>query len=321
VVLGKGQQLVDYYELRPFGAAGGGKGSLRLPPDEIIHFAEPHPFHLIDGYSPLQACAEWLDVDEAITRSQWAAFINQCVPGLHIELGPEYVDPDQEALEKISRRIDEKFQGTLKTGKTIVTPPGAKLNGYTHTPEEMAYLESGDHSRDRALSIFGTPKEITGQQPSGSELSWYAPMLMFCRFTIKPRLEWAGQVLTEKLAARFGEDLRIYWDDPTPNNPEQVNRDIQTQFQTGAITPNEVRAIFGREPYETGGDDPLISRGVSVLPMNTGKHEDFNIPTSEVAKEEADFPEEEERPDPGQVLPSANGGRFGASLNGLHGRK
>lgn len=319
VVLGKGQHYVDYYEIRPFGTSGG-RGSLRLPPDEIIHFAEPHPFNLIDGYSPLTACAQWLDVDEATVRSQWATFINQAVPGLHIELGEEYVDPDEATLERIRKKIDEKFQGTLKHGQTIVTPPGAKLQGYTNTPTEMAYIESCDASRDRVLSIFGVPKEVVGQQPTGSDLSWYAPMLMFCRFTIRPRLEWFGQTLTEKLARRWDEKFRIYWDDPTPDNPEQINKDIETDAKYGAITPNEIRAIRGREPYGKGGDDPLVSGGLSPLKINTGKEpEPFEVPAIEAlkAQQEAEKAEAEAQAKEQEAAAmQANGGPPGANGNG-----
>jgi len=322
VVLGKGRQLVDYYELRPFGTSGG-RGALRLPPDEVIHFAEPHPYNLIDGYAALQGCAEWFDSDEAVTRSQWAAFVNQSVPGLHIELGPEYVDPDEATLERIRKRIDEKFQGTLKTGQTIITPPGAKLQGYTNTPTEMAYLESADQTRDKCLAAYGTPKEVVGQQPSGNELSWYAPMLQFCRFTIKPRLEWFGQVLTEKLAWRYDESLRVYWNDPTPDNPQQVNADLQADFAAGTITPNEWRAVRGREPYQKGGDDPLVPSSLSPLKINTGKEpEEYEVPVLEAlkAQQQAEQAEAEQQMQKEQMAAAAqNGdGMPGQSGNGKH---
>lgn len=236
---------VKWYEVRPFL----GPGFFKFPPEEIIHVKYPSPIHPIDGWSPQQAGSEWIDAAESVDRSRFFQFRNGCFPIGNLELGAEYNDPDDADLERIYAKFFSRIQGEQNYGRPIITPPGAKYVPLTINPAEMAYVESADQLRDWVLALYGVPKEIAGIQDAGSEIAMYGPLIQFTQRTIAPKLRYLSQVLTRWLAARYDPCLRLWWDDPAPVSPEQVNRDLAIDAANGWIMPNEGRAVRGRRPY------------------------------------------------------------------------
>lgn len=259
-------ELVDYYEVRPMI----GTAPLKIPPRDMIHFRWKNPLHKLDGHSSQQAISEWIDAAESVNTSRFFQFKNGCMATGSIELGENYNDPDDAELDRIYAKFFARLQGEQNVGRPIIMPPGAKYTPLTIAPQEMAYVESADQLRDWVLAALGVPKEIVGIQSAGAEIAMYGPINQFFTQCIIPKLQYLGQVLTERLASRWDADLRTWWDDPTPPSPTQVNQDLETDFKWGIRTPNEGRALRGLEPYRFGGDDPLLPVGTAPMPMGTG---------------------------------------------------
>jgi len=95
--------------------------------------------------------------------------------------------------------------------------------------------------------------------------SLMASYISFMQMTVNPLLRYMGQVLTEKVAKLYDDSLRVWWEDITPQDPELTEKQIQTDLMCGAITPNEVRLMRGREPYpDTWGDQPIIPMNMAT---------------------------------------------------------
>ncbi len=265
-------RLIEYYEVRPWI----GPGILRFPPEDVIHLRFKSPIHKIDGYSPQTAGAEWIDTGEAVNRSRFFQFKNGCFPIGNLKLGEGYADPDDEELERIYAKFFARFQGEQNYGKPIITPPGAEYVPLTINPTEMAYTQSADQLRDWILALWGVPKEVAGIQDAGSEIAMYGPLRQFAENCLMPRLTYLGQALTEKLAHRWDKRLRVWWDDPTPDDPAQKRADLQARYAMQAVTPNEVRAEYGAAPYKLGGNNPMGT--AQELPLNEPETLDSPMP-------------------------------------------
>lgn len=282
-------ELIQYYEVRPWGGMGSA-GMLKFPPDEVIMEIDKSPINKIDGYSPLAALAQWIDLDESISKSRWAQMMNQARPELWIELGPGYEDPTDDRIARIEAKLAARFQGEYNYAKPIVTPPGAKLTPLSFSPGEMAYEQSGEQTRDMILSGFAVPPSAVGLSKDMTYGSILATLGALCAFCLNPKLAASGQTQTKHLASRYDEKtpafssrsgaggragnrrVRLWYDDCVPADPQQVNSDLQADLQGYAITPNEVRALRGRKPYKNGGDDPMGPGpgGIAPIPLNTG---------------------------------------------------
>lgn len=268
-------QLVQYYEIRPWGGMGS-SGILRFPPTEVIPFSWKSPLNKVDGYSPLAAAAQWIDTEESISRSRWSQFMNQATPSCFVELGPEYEDMDDNDIARVEAKFAAKYSGEYNSGRIAFGPPGSKVTPLGFNPTEMSYFQSEEQIRDMILSTFGVPKAAVGINQDMTFGSILATLAGFCTFGINPRLSLLGQRLTKFLAPHFDgprERIKIWWDDCAPADPAQVNADIAADAAVAAVTPNEVRQLRGRPPYEHGGDDPLVSGpgGLVPLPLNTGE--------------------------------------------------
>jgi len=262
--IGNGR-VPEYYQIRPFW--GGAAKPLNLPAEEVIWLSYKNPIHKFDGYSPLTAGAEWLDVAQSIDRSRFWSFKNGCFPLGAITMGEGFVDPDGSEIERIGARFINRYQGEMNTGRPLILPPGSEYNPLTIAPTEMAYPESADQMRDWILALFGVPKEVAGIQDQGSEIAMDGPRAQFVENCIAPDLRYLSQALTQHLARRWDDRLRIWWDDPTPDNPEDTRANVSLLAQYGGITPNEMRTIILQlEPFTLGGNNPFLSN--KEIPLN-----------------------------------------------------
>lgn len=241
-------RLIEYYEVRPWI----GPGMLRFPPEDVIHLRFKSPIHKIDGYSPQTAGAEWIDTSESVNRSRFFQFKNGCQMQGNLKLGDRYVDLDDDDLERLYAKFFARIQGEQNAGRPIITPPDSEIVPLTITPDEMAYTQSADQLRDWILALWGVPKEVAGIQDAGSEIAMYGPLRQFAENCLIPRLTYLGQSLTEKLARRWDRRLRIWWDDPTPDDPQQKREDLKMRYDTQSITSNEIRTAYGDPPLPDG---------------------------------------------------------------------
>ncbi len=255
-------RITEYYEIRPIAGLGG----VKFPPDEVIHLRYPSPLHYVDGYSAQRAGSETIDQLESTMRARFWSMKNGAFPGGVLEFDADYQDPDKFDMDRIYAQFFARMQGENKYGMPLIMPPGGRYTPLTVSPNEMAYLQTNEQLANYTLALWGVPKEVCGLQDAGSEVAMYGPMKQFTRFCLVPRLKMMGQELTARLAMRFHKDARIWWNDPSPLDPMQVNADIQTDMAAFAISPNEVRAMRGRQPWgEPGADRPQGPPGVGPI--------------------------------------------------------
>jgi 2'-5' RNA ligase/phage portal protein BeeE len=305
-------ELIQYYEVRPWGGMGSA-GILYLPPDQVLCTRWKSPINKIDGYSKLAAGARWIDSEESITNSRWSQFQNVARPEFWVELGPGYEDPDDDRISRIEAKFASKIQGEFNYGKPVITPPGAKITPLSFNPAEMAYVGSEEQIRDMILSLFAVPKAAVGIAEGMTYGSVLAVLATLCSQCLNPRLLMRGQALTKHLGSRWstpGRSVRIWYDDCVPADPAQVNADLQADERFLAVTPNEVRALRGRKPYEYGGDDPFYSG--KPVPINTG--EDLSRFNRLVNPPK--LKPEDKIPTPGEPT---GGGGFGGAIPGVEG--
>ena len=185
---------------------------------------------------------------------------------------PEYLGRERYTVSLASRakiqvgpanRSETGYDGaiwcvTVPTGLFVVRR-GGKAHVTGNSAEQM---------RDFVLALYGVPKTVVDPE-STTYGATAAAQAAFCSLTLKPDFTMLGQIFTEKLAHRFASDLRVWWSDPSPDDPTQSLSERQAAFASGVITPNEWRQSLGMDPYEHGGDDPVLAN--QVQPWGTGK--------------------------------------------------
>jgi phage portal protein BeeE len=185
--------------------------------------------------------------------------------------------PDEETLNRIEARFMGRYSGEINANKPLFIPPGAEVKKLHLSPHEMAYCESSEQMRDMILAAFGVPAAIANVSGGMTYGSVAATQAGYYMGTINPLYRFYGLNVSEKVAPRWRQGpadvLRVWWEDRTPEDPELREKTIVTDFSVGAITPQEVRQMRGREPYPHGGDNPFIQGAFVELPYATGRRE------------------------------------------------
>ncbi len=255
------QGMIDCYDLRP---VEGNYIRATIPAEDVIHFKKKSPVSKIDGYSPQMAGSQWIDTQESIDRSRWFSFRNGIFPGVSVEFDAGIKLPNEDDLNRIESRLMQRYGGEINTNKPIMVPPGASLKKIQLNPDEMKYIESSEQLAANILSLFGVPKLLAQIPDTVSSGAVLAAQTGFFMQTLNPLWRFFGMHLTEKLAVpRYDKNLKIWWEDRTPEDPDLLERQLNTDLAYGARTMNEVRSLRGLEPYrEEWGNVPWI-------PLNT----------------------------------------------------
>lgn len=262
-------KLIEGYEIRPI---EGNYFRKFLPMEEVVVFREKSPISKIDGYSPLTAGAQWGDTIEMINRSRWHSYKNGTFPTVAIQFDGKYQDPSDEDLARIESKFMARYSGETRSNRPMFLPPGVSVNPLSLGLNQMLFGETALEIRDNILALFGVPAAVAGLTKDMTYGSVLAASAGFMQSTVNPLLRYFGQVITEKVAWKYDDQLRVWWEDLTPQDPELVEKQIQTDLMAGAITPNELRILRGREPYPDGrGDLPVLPSNMTSSPFG-GQH-------------------------------------------------
>lgn len=136
------------------------------------------------------------------------------------------------------------------------------------------------------LDTFKIPKAAVGLVKEISYRGVLYNMSSFGSQCLDPRLLIRGNLLTEKIAKRFG-DCKIHYESTVPKDPEKVNEDIRLLRECNAITPNDIRKMKGLKPFVYGGNDPILAN-ISVVQDSSVKLADTNVNCTFGSKEEFD---------------------------------
>lgn len=266
-------RLIEGWEIRP---VEGNYLRQVLPANEVIHFKHPNPISKIDGMGPLTAISQWADVSESIDRSRTMAFRNGMLQTIAIQFDGSLNDPSDEMLRRIEAKIISRYIGENRSNKPLYLPPGVKATPLSIKPNEMVWGESAMETRDNILGAFHVPPGIVALSPTNPE-----DRATFCGEALNPLASFLGQVVSEKLCPLYDKGkrgLRLWYEDFVPNDPEHLEETIKTDLMCGAITPNEVRILRGREPYpEDWADRPVLPVNMAPLTLPAGgPHQDPN---------------------------------------------
>lgn len=269
-------QAIIGWEVRP---VEGIYKKIFLPADEVTVFKDKSPVSKIDGFGPLTAGNQWVDTMDMINRSRWYAYRNGTFPTVAVEFDGKYQDPSDEALRRIEAKFINRYTGETKTNKPLFVPPGAKVTPLSLGINSMLFGETASETRDNILALFGVPSSVVGLAKDSSYGSLIASYIAFMQMTINPLMRYMGQVLSEKIARQYDPSLRVWWEDVTPLDPELTEKQIQTDLMCGAITPNEVRLMRGREPYaDKWGDQPIVPMNMTSGPPASAVKDSDNLP-------------------------------------------
>lgn len=259
---------------------------LEVPARQIVPFFMSDPADPFGALAPMQAMARTVMTDFAFEMAQRMSMENGINPGLAIIVGkpPDVagVGGDQVVLTEDQRAqlvaaVRRQYRGVTKFDEPMILDALIKdVKPIFPTPKEMAFRESGTLVRNRLAQGWSmnpiTLGEIEGVNYASSGVADHH----VCRAVYAPRSEVTSQTLTCYVPKYFkseGEDLVVYQEPPTPNDPQmEMDRDYG-DYDRGLISRNEMRQRRGMGRIDKG-DRALTQTGwvrVEAEGEGTGK--------------------------------------------------
>lgn len=230
----------------------------------VVHFKLPDPEDWFKGQSAIESANTAIKTYKAAENLSFHKIDNRAIPAGVLE--------SQKAIPAKERQkiIDEflaMHEGAENTGKTGMLPYGLAFKVIQETQRDLQAVEGQEQRRDEILGNMRTGKGLFGLTEQQSRANADAQNFVFQRFNILPFIEMYADTLNTQYLPDFagiepGRDV-IGFEDPVPENMEDKRKNIDLMMKNGAMTPDEVRVEFGKEPLEIEG-----ATDVPYLPMN-----------------------------------------------------
>jgi len=221
----------------------------------VLHAKLFHPLDDHYGLSPLTPAGTALDVHNGGAAWTKALLDNAARPsGALVYKGPDGGTLTDEQFRRLKRELEESYTGSANAGRPLVLEGGLDWRSMGYSPSELDFANSRAVAAREIALAFGVPPMLLGIPGDNTYANYREANLVFWRQTVIPLVARTARALTNWLAPRFGEALRLSYDtdaiDALALERETVwNRLSDASF----LTLNEKRAAAGYSPVP-GGD-------------------------------------------------------------------
>lgn len=223
---------------------------IKIPKEAIIHFKTFNPTDPYRGYSVLKAAANTIDTDNYAEDYNRKFFKNSAIPDAILTTEQKLTDAQH---KQIKSEWNNAYQGVGKAHRTAILQGGIDLKPFAISQKDMEWLKGQGFNRDKILALFQTPKTVLGMTEDVTVSNAEATDRIFAKRVVKPLQEEIRDTLNEFLIPLFDLKSSDYFftiDDPVPEDREAKREDIKTLFSVGAVSPNEIRAMYDMDEVE-----------------------------------------------------------------------
>jgi phage portal protein BeeE len=248
-------RLIDFYRVTmPSG------GTEDIDADDIITIGEPSPFGYVAWQSPLQAHGLTVDLNNALLVSRFNGLTNGAQVGTLIKV-PSSMSNDPEKMQRLEASLMSRIVGAVNYNRPLIAEEGAELINLT--PQiELAFSESSEKMRDNIFAAFDLDASVMGYANNSTYAGSIITDRNIWKKIVKPYHERRNATLTERLLHEFGDDLVAINEYQTEESPDEKRDRIRLMADLQAITVNEVREEFDREPFDDPRyDEPIGAAG------------------------------------------------------------
>ncbi|RKZ11061.1 phage portal protein [Candidatus Fermentibacteria bacterium] len=260
-----------------------GNTTVTYSQDEIIYVRNPDPKNPLRGQSILQAGINAIQTEIQISTYHSRILEN----GGKMEGVFKFKTPNltEDQLTQMKDRYQKEYGAAKKAGVPMFLGGDADYVNLGLSPTELSYLEAKKMTFQDLAILTGVPKSILATTDDVKFDNADASKAIFLSETILPLLKTLTISLDNKL---FPDDRTLTFVDPTPENVEQILKQVESGIKNYYMTPNEARAVRGLDPVD-GGDDILVP--FNLMPL--GEEEETNTEKS-IKKKEINHPLKDE---------------------------
>lgn len=222
--------------------------------DHVVHVKTLSARDPYVGESPVRLAARAIALDIAMTAHAGALFGRGARPSGMLSTEQTL---GEESVKRLKDAFDSAYQGLTGAGKTVVLEQGLKFDQLTMTSVDAQLLELRRHQVGEIARVFRVPLPLLQDLERATHSNAEEMSRQFMTYTLRPWLRAWEQALARTLFTP-AERRELYFEFDTA---DFVKADIAARFDAytraitnGFMSPNEVRQLENRPPYE-GGDE------------------------------------------------------------------
>ena len=237
-----------------------------LKPWQVLEFRalSTHPDYIM---SPIAVHRETVGLNAAIKEFGARTFGQGTNPAGVVTTDQQL---KQETADDLRKYLAENYSGLSKSHRLMMLHGGLKFERIGLPPQDAQYLESQKFGIAEIARIYNMPLHLLQEHQSST--TWGSGLEElnqgFITFTLRPYLVQWEQEIKRKLFFR-NEDEEYFAEhlvDGLLRGNQKDRTDAQSKwFSMGALSPNDIRELENKNPYE-GGDEYFIP--MNVIPVS-----------------------------------------------------
>ena len=219
----------------------------------------------IKGVSPVSVLFDTLSYNDSIQKFS----VEQLEKGVNAAIVLETPATLGEAQK---RQTIEDFMETYRktSGNILLLESGVTAKTLNLSPVDSKLFEVEKIARGRVAMVYNIPPHLMGDYESTSYASQEQSTLEFLTTTETPIITLYEQELNRKMLSRENRIKGWHWEfDMTAILRADASTMAEVNYKglrSGWITPDEIRASYGRAPLPGGiGKKPLVSQDLATL--------------------------------------------------------
>lgn len=248
---------------------------------KCIHIKNPSPVSMTESVSAFDSVRETVESDNFASMWNRKNFDGTAVEGLILS-DNLLTNEEKTGIVQGWRKIFSMFRRKSDVG---VLDGGMKYQQVRTNPKDMDFANLSDTNKKRILALYGVPLALLGNTEGLNRDNIFGIEYFFEKYTVSPLRTAFLDKMNAHFVDRFfpKQELYLKFSNTSPEDEMAKNERQKAMFSMGALTPNEVRAMDGREAVK-GGDTPLIP--FSLSPLGETKEPEKPEPVPAPKKEE-----------------------------------
>lgn len=245
-----------------------GNSPTEFPADRVFH-VPGLGFDGRSGYSILSLAKETVGGGLAMEEFRHRFFQNAATPKGVLNV-PEAMSDG--AKKRLKTQWNQAHTGLNQAQKTAVLEGAVEWQNIGISSDDAQLLESEEFTAEQVIRYFNIPPHKIGLLENANFATVAEEQISFLQDTLQPWLtRWEQAINTQLLTKRErsrGLFAEFNVDTILRSDPEQRSEMFNTRFNTGSITPNQIRELENENPLDVeGADVPYVQSNQIPLDM------------------------------------------------------
>ena len=234
-----------------------GTTEIIYPKEDVVHFRYATPLSPFIGMAPIAAVTDAWNLRQYMFNFEAAMFKTGGNPKLILMSKNNMSKADAD-------KAKESYKRTEDGGISVMGGQDFEFfQPETINARDMGYREGLALTRDEIAAAYHVPKSMLTADDVNRATA-IAQEHHLAKYATWPQVTQIDQKMNEQLSPQFSEDTFVLFDDPVPENREEMRLERKANLELGLTTRAEERSLMGLDLVE-GTDELLVPSNLVSL--------------------------------------------------------